>query len=140
RDFLNAIRNSKKIYTVGAGTAGFAAQQIAYYLRKYAGIVAAELRSYETESYRNLFSKDDLIIAVSQSGETADTIEALEFAKEKGTKIASIVNMLGSTITRMSDYPFFSRSGPEICVASTKAFTAQIAWGITCFFEFDRQT
>lgn len=130
RDFLNAIRNSEKIYTVGAGTAGFAAQQIAYYLRKYAGIVAAELRSYETESYRNLFSKDDLIIAVSQSGETADTIEALEFAKEKGTKIASIVNMLGSTITRMSDYPFFSRSGPEICVASTKAFTAQIAWGL----------
>lgn len=127
---LEKIKKSKRVYTVGAGTAGFAANQIAFMLRKYALINASELKAYEMESYKNLFTKDDLIIAVSQSGETADTIEALEFAKEKGTKIASIVNMLGSTITRMSDYPYFTRSGPEICVASTKAFTAQIAWGL----------
>lgn len=127
---LEKIKKSKRVYTVGAGTAGFAANQIAFMLRKYAQVNASELKAYEMESYKNLFTKDDLIIAVSQSGETADTIEALEFANEKGTKIASIVNMLGSTITRMSDYPYFSRSGPEICVASTKAFTAQIAWGL----------
>lgn len=127
---LGKIKKSKRVYTVGAGTAGFAANQIAFMLRKYAQINASELKAYEMESYKNLFTKDDLIIAVSQSGETADTIEALEFAKEKGTKIASIVNMLGSTITRMSDYTYFTRSGPEICVASTKAFTAQIAWGL----------
>lgn len=130
KPLLDKIKKSNKVYTVGAGTAGFAAQQIAYFLRKYANINATELRSYEMSSYKNLFTKDDLLIAVSQSGETADTIEAIEFAKEKGTEIASIVNMLGSTITRISDYKFFSRSGPEICVASTKAFTAQIAWGL----------
>jgi glucosamine--fructose-6-phosphate aminotransferase (isomerizing) len=128
--FIEVLRNARRIYTVGAGTAGFAAMQIAYLLRTHAGLDATELKAYEMESYRNLFTDKDILIAVSQSGETADTIEAIEYAKESGTKIASIVNMLGSSITRMSDYPFFSRSGPEICVASTKAFTAQVAWGL----------
>lgn len=127
---VEAIQKADNVYTVGAGTANFAAGQIAYFLRKYAGIEALDLKSYEVESYRELFSEDDVIIAVSQSGETADTIEALEFAKAKGATIASIVNMVGSTITRMSDFAYLSRSGPEICVASTKAFTAQIAWGL----------
>lgn len=127
---LSEIKKSRRVFTVGAGTAGFAAQQIAYMLRAYAKVDATELKSYEMQSFKELFSDKDLIIAVSQSGETADTIEALEFAKAKGAKVASIVNMLGSTITRISDYPYFSRSGPEICVASTKAFTAQIAWGL----------
>lgn len=130
KPLLDAIKKSSTVYTVGAGTAAFAAGEIAYFLRKYANIRAIELKSYEMDSYRNLFTKDDLVIAVSQSGETADTIEALEFAKEKGAKIASIVNMVGSTITRISDYKYFSRSGPEICVASTKAFTAQVSWGL----------
>ncbi|HOY46756.1 MAG TPA: glutamine--fructose-6-phosphate transaminase (isomerizing) [Candidatus Dojkabacteria bacterium] len=126
---LEAIKKSRNVYTVGAGTANFAAGQIAFYLRRYAHINAIELKSYEMESFKDMFSNKDLILAISQSGETADTIEALEFAKAKGAKVASLVNMLGSTITRMSDYPYFSRSGPEICVASTKAFTAQISWG-----------
>jgi glucosamine--fructose-6-phosphate aminotransferase (isomerizing) len=81
------------------------------------------------ESYLGMFQPGDVILAISQSGETADTVEALEFAAAKGVKVASLVNMVGSTITRISDYPYFSRSGPEICVASTKAFTAQLAWG-----------
>lgn len=128
-DLIEAINKSNHVYTVGAGTAGFAAGQIAYYLRKIAKINVTELKSYDIDSYKEIFCDKDLIIAVSQSGETADTIEALEIAKNKGVKIASIVNMQGSTITRMSNYQFLSRSGPEICVASTKAFTAQISWG-----------
>jgi glutamine---fructose-6-phosphate transaminase (isomerizing) len=127
---IDAIKKANIVYTVGAGTANFAAGQIAYYLREFANIKAIELKSYEIDSYRNFFDKEDLIIAVSQSGETADTLEALEIAKSKGIKVASIVNMLGSTTTRISDYPYFSRTGPEVCVASTKAFTAQIAWGL----------
>lgn len=126
---LDFIKNAKNVYTVGAGTAAYAASQIAFFLRKYALINAVELKSYETNSYKEIFSENDLMIVVSQSGESADTIEAVEFAKAKGTKIASIVNMMGSTIFRMSDYQFYSRTGPEICVASTKAFTAQISWG-----------
>lgn len=126
---VKAVKAAKTVYTVGAGTAGFSAAQIAYYLRDIAGVQAIELKSYEVGSYIKLFTKKDLIIAVSQSGETTDTIEALEFAKGAGVKVISLVNMLGSTVTRMSDFPYLSRSGPEICVVSTKAFTAQLAWG-----------
>lgn len=142
KPLTDRIKSSKRVYTVGAGTAGFAASQIAFFLREYANINAIELKSYEMTSFKNLFTKDDLIIAVSQSGETADTIEAIEFAKNKGAKVASIVNMIGSTVTRMSDYAYLSRSGPEICVASTKAFTAQISWGLllakTIVGEYDQ--
>jgi len=126
---IKAINAADTVYTVGAGTAGYSAAQIAFFLRSIAGIKAIELKSYEIGSYERLFSSKDLILAVSQSGETADTIEALEIAKRSGTKIASLVNMLGSTVTRMSDYPYYSRSGPEICVVSTKVFTSQLAWG-----------
>lgn len=126
---VTAIKASQTVYVVGCGTAGFAAGQISFYLRKLAGVKAIELKGYELDSYRDLFTKEDLLIAISQSGETTDTIEAVEFMKSKGGKVASVVNMLGSTLTRISDLPFFSRTGPEICVASTKAFTAQISWG-----------
>jgi len=95
KDFIDALKKSSVIYTVGAGTAAYAAGEIAYYLRKVARIKAIELKSYEMGSYRDIMKEGDLMIAVSQSGETADTIEALEFAKQKGVKIASIVNMLG---------------------------------------------
>ena len=130
KPLLAAIRKAGTVYTVGAGTASFAAGEIAYFLRKYAKVRAIELKAYETGSYRKLFGKGDLLIAVSQSGETADTLEAVGLARAKGAKIASIVNMIGSTLTRISDLPYFSRTGPEICVASTKAFTAQCAWGL----------
>jgi glucosamine--fructose-6-phosphate aminotransferase (isomerizing) len=129
KPLIQAIKKAKTVYTVGAGTAAYVASQIAYYLRAYSNQQAVELKSYETSSYKNLFDKADLIIAVSQSGETADSIEAIEFAKSRGAKVASIVNMMGSTISRLSDYKYYSRTGPEICVASTKAFTAQISWG-----------
>lgn len=132
---VKALKSAQNVYTVGAGTASFAAGMIAYFLRRYARIKATELKAYEMDSYKELFRKGDILIAVSQSGETADTIEAVEFAKKKQAKVASIVNMLGSTLTRISDFPFFSRSGPEICVASTKAFTAQCAWGILLAFS-----
>ena len=132
---VSAVKKARTVYTIGAGTASYAAGQVAYFLRKYAGINAVELRSYEFSSFKKFLNKKDLIIAVSQSGETADTIEALEYAKDHNLKIASIVNMMGSTVTRMSDFPYFCRSGPEICVVSTKAFTAQVAWGLLLAFS-----
>lgn len=127
---ISVVKKAKNVYLIGAGTAFYAAMEIAYFLRKYGGINATELRVYESGSYKSLFTKKDLVIVISQSGETADTIEAVEFAQAKGAKVASLVNMLGSTITKMSDYKFLTRSGPEICVASTKAFTAQLSWGL----------
>lgn len=125
----SVIKKARRVYTLGSGTTGLAAAQIAYYLRKHAGINAVSLLGAESHSYFELFKKGDLIIAPSQSGETADVMEVLEHAKKKGVKIASYVNMPGSAMTRMSNFPFMANAGPEICVMSTKVFVSQISWG-----------
>lgn len=128
-DLASTIKKSKNIYLIGSGTAGNAAAQIAYYLRIYANISAISLVGADAKDYYNFFSPKDMIIAPSQSGETADVLKVLEFAKTKGTKIVSLVNMIGSSMSRLSDYKFYSNSGPEICVMSTKVFVSQISWG-----------
>jgi glucosamine--fructose-6-phosphate aminotransferase (isomerizing) len=129
QELATAIKQARQIYVIGSGTAGFAATQIAFYLRIFAGVNAISLVGADARSYYNIFDKNDLIIAPSQSGETADVIEVLEFAKQKGLSVASIVNMPGSFISRLSDFPFMCNAGPEICVMSTKVFCSQIAWG-----------
>lgn len=127
--FIHAIKNAKQVYTIGSGTAGAAAAQIAYYLRVYPKINAISLIGAEAAEYLHLFNKHDLIIAPSQSGETADVLEILELAKKKHILIASYINMPESMMTRISDFKFMAHVGPEICVMSTKIFTSQIAWG-----------
>ncbi|KKQ49244.1 MAG: Glucosamine-fructose-6-phosphate aminotransferase (Isomerizing) [Candidatus Woesebacteria bacterium GW2011_GWB1_38_5] len=125
----NKIKNSTTVYCIGSGTAGAAAFQSAYYLRTFGGINAIALIGAEAKDYFHLFKKSDLIIALSQSGETADTLEVIEFAKKVGVCIASYVNMPGSLMTKISDYKFMANAGPEICVMSTKVFVSQIVWG-----------
>jgi len=127
--FIQQLKISKNIYTIGSGTAGLAASQIAFYLRLYGTVRVQTLTAADVADFSRLFEKEDLIIAPSQSGETADVLEVLEEVKKRGVKIASYVNMPGSTMTRFSDYKFMSQAGPEICVLSTKIFTSQIAWG-----------
>lgn len=129
RAFAAAIRKAKTVYTIGSGTAGAAAAQIAFYLRVYGKIRAVALIGAEASDYYPLIGKGDLLISPSQSGETADVLEVLELAKKRGAKIASHVNMPGSMMTRMSDFKFMAQAGPEICVMSTKIFVSQIAWG-----------
>lgn len=127
--FAHALQRAHRVYVVGSGTAGIASYQIAFYLRLYGKLDAVSLIGADVQSYYDIFHPDDIILAPSQSGETADVIEVLEHAKEKGVQIGSIINMPGSIMTRMSDYPFMCNAGPEICVMSTKVFTSQIAWG-----------
>ena len=124
-----AIKKARRVYTIGSGTAGTAAAQIAFYLRLYGGIDAKELIGAEAYEYENLFGKGDIVIAPSQSGETADVLEVLEIAHKKKATIASFVNMPGSMMTRMSEHKFTANAGPEICVMSTKIFVSQISWG-----------
>ena len=124
-----AIKKASTVYCIGSGTAGAAAAQTAYYLRTYGKINAKELIGAEAHEYEPLIKKGDLFISPSQSGETADVLEVLEHAKAKKVLIASQVNMPGSMMTRMSDFPFMANAGPEICVMSTKIFVSQIAWG-----------
>lgn len=129
QQLVGAIKKARHIYTIGSGTTGCAAAQIAFYLREYAHMQAISLIGADAREYYELFTKEDLIIAPSQSGETADVLEVLEYAKKKGVKIASIVNMPGALMTRMSDYTFMCQAGPEICVMSTKVFVSHITWG-----------
>lgn len=122
------IKPETTVYTIGSGTAGVAAALGAFYLRKIAKINAIALIGAESREYYDLFKADDLVIVPSQSGETADVLEALEIVKQKNVRIASFVNMPGSTISRVSEFPFMANAGPEIAVASTKIFTSQAIW------------
>lgn len=124
-----AVKSAENIYTIGSGTTGIAASQIAFYLREFAGVKAIGLIGADALEYEHLFTQNDLIIAPSQSGETADVLEVLEKCKKRGVKIASFVNMQGSSMTRLSNYKLMAQAGPEICVMSTKVFVSQIAFG-----------
>lgn len=121
-----AMRALKNIHIIACGTAYHAGLVGKYYLEQLAGIpVSVDLAS--EYKYRTIppFS-NTLAIAVSQSGETADTIGAIKKAKKLGFKTLAICNVLGSTLTRICDGTFFTHCGPEISVASTKAFTSQL--------------
>ncbi|MCX6825575.1 MAG: glutamine--fructose-6-phosphate transaminase (isomerizing) [candidate division SR1 bacterium] len=133
KNFLNAEafhgmqdEQFKKIVFVGCGTSYNAGCMGTYRMENLAGIDASCEISSEYE-YKNIKVSDDtLYVFISQSGETADSIEVLKLIKEKGGHTFGIVNVVGSTISRLTDYGLFTRCGAEIGVASTKAFTAQI--------------
>lgn len=120
------ISNINKIFIVACGTSYHSALIGKYMIEEYSRIpvevdIASEFR------YRNpLIDSNNLFIAITQSGETADTLAAMKEAKRLGAKCLSICNVIGSTASRESDFVFYTHSGPEIGVASTKAFTAQI--------------
>ena len=115
-----------RVYIVACGTAYHAGLVGKYAIEKFAHIpvitdIASEFR------YRDPFIDDKtLLILVSQSGETADTLASLRYAKEKGARILSVTNVVGSSIARESDDVFYTWAGPEISVASTKAYTTQL--------------
>lgn len=120
------LRKLKNIHIIACGTAYHAGLVGKYYLEQLAGIptsvdLASEYKYRTIPPFENT-----LAIAISQSGETADTIGAIKKAKKLGFKTLSICNVLGSTLTRVCDGTFFTHCGPEISVASTKAFTSQI--------------
>ena len=123
KEYLNSIN---KIYIVACGTAmhaGLTGKTILENLCKIPTVVdiASEFR------YRNpLIDEQTLCIYISQSGETADTIAALKLAKQKGAKTLAISNVIGSSITREADYSIYTHAGPEIAVASTKAYSSQV--------------
>lgn len=124
-----AVKEAKLVFTLGAGTASYAAGHTASLLRQV-GKTAMAIPSYEANSFVSLFEKNTVCIVFSQSGETADTNEVVEWMKEKGVQIISAVNMPGSTLTQLSQMPFMLDVGPELAVASTKAFFGHLLFGI----------
>lgn len=122
----NELEKINKVYVVACGTAYYAGLVGKFLIEKMARIpvnsdVASEFR------YKNpLIDENTLVIVISQSGETADTLEAMRLAKRKNARVLAVVNVVGSSIAREADDVIYTLAGPEIAVASTKAFSAQV--------------
>ena len=118
--------NAKRIIITACGTSWHAGLIAMYALEEFAQIPVEVEYSSEFRYRKPVINKDDVVIAISQSGETADTLAAIQLAKSKGAFIFSICNVIGASIPRVSDSGCYTHVGPEIGVASTKAFTAQV--------------
>lgn len=126
KDYEDKLLHAKRIILVACGTSWHAALVGEYMLESMARIPVEVEYASEFRYRQPVIYEDDVVIAISQSGETADTIAAINLAKEKGATILGICNVVGSTIARITDAGSFTHAGPEIGVASTKAFTAQV--------------
>src|SRR4051812_7432184 len=125
--YSEQIMNANRIVMIACGTSWHAGL-VAEYIFEELTRINVEVEYASEFRYRNpVINKGDVIIAISQSGETADTLVAIENAKAKGAIILGVVNVVGSSIARLSDAGAYTHAGPEIGVASTKAFTAQLA-------------
>ncbi len=133
------LTNFNSIHIVACGSSMHAGLVGKYLLKEYAKFptqieIASEYRYSE-----QLLTDDTLVIFMSQSGETADTLAALKLAKEKGAKTLAIVNVIGSTIAREADYVLYTHAGPEIAVATTKGYTSQVAVMVLLAFELAKK-
>ena len=123
---LPRLIDAKRIIIIGCGTSWHAGL-LGEYLFEDLARIPVEVEYASEFRYRNpIINKDDVIIAISQSGETADTLAAIHLAKEAGALVLGICNVVGSSIPRVTDAGVYTHAGPEIGVASTKAFTAQV--------------
>ncbi len=126
KEYVEKLKNVDRIIIIACGTSWHAGLVGEYLIEEYAR-VPVEVEYASEFRYRNpIISERDLVIAISQSGETADTMAAIELAKEKGATIFGICNVVGASIPRITDAGVYTHAGPEIGVASTKAFTAQV--------------
>lgn len=125
KDIYN-IKKYKNIDIVACGSASFAGQIGKYYIEKYANIKTEVYYASEYRYQKNFFTKDTLVILISQSGETADTLAALKLAKENGINTLAIVNRRDSSIAREADSVIYTEAGIEVAVATTKAYLAQV--------------
>jgi glucosamine--fructose-6-phosphate aminotransferase (isomerizing) len=126
KEYAEKLKNVDRIIIVACGTSWHAGL-VGEYLIEECARIPVEVEYASEFRYRNpIISEKDIVIAVSQSGETADTMAAIELAKEKGATIFGICNVVGASIPRLTHAGVYTHAGPEIGVASTKAFTAQV--------------
>lgn len=126
RNVVDKLRNAKRIIITACGTSWHSALVGEYMIEQLAG-VPVEVEYASEFRYRNpVLFPDDVVFAISQSGETADTLAAVHEAKQKGCTVLGIVNVVGSSIARETEAGIYIHAGPEIGVASTKAFTSQV--------------
>jgi len=126
KEYADKLKNIDRIIIVACGTSWHAGLVGEYLIEEYARI-PVEVEYASEFRYRNpIITEKDVVIAISQSGETADTMAAIEMAKERGATIFGVCNVVGSSIPRLTHAGVYTHAGPEIGVASTKAFTAQV--------------
>ncbi len=118
--------SSKRIIVVGAGTSYHAGLIFTYFMSKLTKKMAIPLISSEFKVLESAINDGDIVLAISQSGETFDTLEAVRTFKRKGAKIITLTNVVGSALDRESDMTLYIRAGPEIGVAATKTYTSQV--------------
>ncbi|MEM7824707.1 MAG: glutamine--fructose-6-phosphate transaminase (isomerizing) [Candidatus Aenigmatarchaeota archaeon] len=124
---VEEMKNAHGIFLVGAGSSYHACVAASYIMSKVSKLHVNVVLASEFPYYEHYLTDKTLVIAVSQSGETADVLEAVKSAKAKKSKVISLVNVVGSSLTRTSDVFLNINAGPEICVLSTKTYTSQLA-------------
>jgi glucosamine--fructose-6-phosphate aminotransferase (isomerizing) len=125
--FTEILQNSSNVYITGSGTSYNTALVAKYLFPMYTSISPEAIMSSEMNYSKNRLQKDSLLIGISQSGESADVLEAVAIAKEKGLRVISVVNSLTSSLERESEASLGLHCGPEIGVAATKSFTSQLS-------------
>ncbi|MEY4994546.1 MAG: hypothetical protein RLZ65_395, partial [Actinomycetota bacterium] len=126
---LSTLKDVNRIIITACGTAAYAGEVAKYAIEKWAKLPTSVELAHELRYRDPVIDDKTLVVAISQSGETMDTLMAIRYAKERGAKVLSICNTQGATLARESDATIYTHAGPEVAVASTKAFTAQITAG-----------
>ena len=125
-DITRRIRKARGVFLIGCGSSYHACLSASYLFSKLAAFHINTVLASEFSAYEDFLKEDTLVIAVTQSGETIDVLDAIKTAKEKGCQIVSIVNVMGSSATQVADLSLFLNAGPEVSVLSTKTYTAQL--------------
>ena len=125
-DYINRIKDANRIYITACGTSWHAGLIGKYLIEEYAGIPVHVEYASEFRYRKPIVDSSSVVIGISQSGETADTLAALRKAKQLGALTVGICNVVGSSVARETDCGIYTHAGPEIGVASTKAFTSQV--------------
>jgi glucosamine--fructose-6-phosphate aminotransferase (isomerizing) len=126
-ELARLVEAARDVYLIGCGTAHHAAMSGRYLVGEIAGRATTAAMASEMSLIYPLLSKDSLVIALSQSGETIDVLEAVKAARVRGATVAALVNAEGSALHRFADHAVLLRSGPERCVLATKSYTAKLA-------------
>ncbi|MDG7000538.1 MAG: glutamine--fructose-6-phosphate transaminase (isomerizing) [Nitrososphaerota archaeon] len=126
-DITQRIRKARGVFLIGCGSSYHACLSASYLFSKLASFHVNAVLASEFSAYEDFLKEDTLVIAVTQSGETIDVLDAIKTAKKKGCQIVSIVNVMGSSATQIADLSLFLNAGPEVSVLSTKTYTAQLA-------------
>ncbi|WP_448531899.1 glutamine--fructose-6-phosphate transaminase (isomerizing) [Pseudothermotoga sp.] len=125
-ELQGVLASSKALKVVACGTSSYAALSFKYFLENLCDVYVDVEVSSEFRYKRPNFDKNTVLVAVSQSGETADTLESVRLAKSKGAKVLAVTNVVGSTLMRESDHKLLLNAGPEISVAATKSYVTQL--------------